>query len=93
MKQKDKLKHMLQYLIAKDIPLANRYFDEHNYELLKEIVDSNVSIIERMIHDNTIPNGDVVLENVRQLQVCMNDFIEQYNIDIPYVDYEEIEYV
>jgi hypothetical protein len=75
--------------VPKDVNIALAYLNDYNYESLKEIVDSNVIMFQRALEKGKVSPID--LENVRQLQMCLNDFIEQYNIDIPCIDYEEIE--
>ncbi len=89
MNTKQKLQSMFKYLIPKDVHLANMYLNNHEYGLLKEIIDANVTIFERWVSSGQ--TDPFALENVKELQMYMNEFVEQYNIDIPYTDYEEVQ--
>ena len=88
MSKKDKIMALLQYLPLKDQNLAVQCLKQSNWETLKEIVDSDMILMKRLYDDKQVSQD--IIDGLDMLKITLDDFIDQYNIDIPYVDYEEI---
>lgn len=71
-----KIKNLIPYLPAGDIPFANKFLAKRDYESLKELTWSSLQRLERALGREVIPNKyrGIDIDKVRELAVECDEY-------------------
>ena len=93
----ENIKKLIPSLPKGDIPLANKFLKEKNYEALKELTSSALVRLEKALRRETLPEKyvGIDIDEVRNLAVECWDYYyflypEELEEDAQYDDEEEV---
>lgn len=71
-----KIKELVKHLPERDIPYANVFIQDHNIELLKELVDSAYYLTKKNQAKENVPKEfkDVSLEDLMDLKIEVDNY-------------------
>lgn len=66
-----RIKQLLKHIPAKDIPYATKFFSERNFELLRDIVKSDIQILLKKKDDSL----EEQIDNLRELKAEIDSYL------------------